>query len=188
MIDDGWTAPDSHAIAGFIGSQSKLVFPETARDHIASMYQLDTARAERLRAHIANVVNDETTASKLQPWYAGWCKRPAFHDDYLPTFNRPNVTLIDTQGKGIVHFTASGVVANGTMYDLDVLILATGFTTRVKDASPSGQSSAPIIGRNGSRLCKNGDLKGTEPSSVLSLTGFPTHSSSDLPEQAFRTI
>ena len=38
------------------------------------------------------------------------CKRPCFHNDYLPTFNRPNVHLVDTQGKGITEITEQGVV------------------------------------------------------------------------------
>ncbi|GKT42785.1 FAD-binding monooxygenase ausC [Colletotrichum spaethianum] len=149
LINDGWTASDSHTVAGFIGSPSKLVTPNTIEEHIDSMYKMDVARGERLRAHIAAVVKDETTAKKLQPWYAGWCKRPAFHDEYLDAFNLPNVTLVDTDGKGVESFTASGVVANGTQYDLDALVLATGFTTVAKTPSPSGQLNAPIIGRNG---------------------------------------
>ncbi|GES66882.1 phenylacetone monooxygenase [Aspergillus terreus] len=149
MIDDGWTASDSHSVSGFVGGPSRLVTPDTIDEHITALYQMDTPRAERLRARIANEVKDEATARKLQPWYAGWCKRPAFHDDYLPAFNRPNVTLVDTNGKGVDRFTESGVVANGTVYDLDVLVLATGFYTRGKDQSPSDPLNAPIIGRDG---------------------------------------
>ncbi|KFZ08162.1 hypothetical protein V502_09503 [Pseudogymnoascus sp. VKM F-4520 (FW-2644)] len=118
MIGDGWTAPDSHSVAGFIGSPSKLVTADTIEEHITSMYQMDIARAERLRAHIANVVKDESTAQNLQ-----LCSR------------------------GMQ--AGSRVIANGTLYDLDVLVLATGFYTSGKDPSPSGQSNAPIVGRNG---------------------------------------
>ena len=149
MIGDGWTAPDSHSVAGFIGSPSKLVTADTIEEHITSMYQMDIARAEQLRAHIANVVKDESSAQNLQPWYAGWCKRPVFNDDYLTSFNQPNVTLVATDGSGVSGFTESGVIANGILYDLDVLVLATGFYTSGKDPSPSGQSNAPIVGRNG---------------------------------------
>ena len=39
-------------------------------------------------------------AEALKPWYRQFCKRPTFNDDYLPTFNRPNVTLVDTGGPG----------------------------------------------------------------------------------------
>ena len=55
------------------------------------------------------------------------CKRPCFHNDYLPTFNRPNVHLVDTHGKGITEITEKGPVFEGKQYKLDVLIYATGF-------------------------------------------------------------
>lgn len=187
MIGDGWTAPDSHSVAGFIGSPSKLVTADTIEEHITSMYQMDIARAEQLRAHIANVVKDESSAQNLQPWYAGWCKRPVFNDDYLTSFNQPNVTLVATDGSGVSGFTESGVIANGILYDLDVLVLATGFYTSGKDPSPSGQSNAPIVGRNGveamQKWCSQdfGVLFGSSP------TGFPTHSSPVFLEAAFLT-
>ena len=44
--------------------------------------------------------DDPATAEALKPWYRQFCKRPCFHDDYLPTFNRPNVTLVDTARPG----------------------------------------------------------------------------------------
>ncbi|OHW91857.1 phenylacetone monooxygenase [Colletotrichum incanum] len=149
MVDDGWTHPDSHSIAGFLGSATAIITPDGVQNHIRSMYELDVPRAERLRAHVANVVKDPETAKKLQAWYGGWCKRPAFNDDYLQAFNRPNVTLVDTDGKGVDSFDASGVVANGTLYELDVLVLATGFYTRVRDRSPAAAEDAPVVGRDG---------------------------------------
>ena len=49
-----------------------------------------------IRARVDSTVTDPETAEGLKPWYGQWCKRPTFNDDYLPTFNRPNVTLVDT--------------------------------------------------------------------------------------------
>ncbi|KLU86946.1 hypothetical protein MAPG_05953, partial [Magnaporthiopsis poae ATCC 64411] len=72
-------------------------------------------------------VKDPDTAEKLTAWYAGWCKRPTFHQSYLQCFNRPNVTLVDTDGQGVEAFTAKGVVACGREHELDALVLATGF-------------------------------------------------------------
>ena len=69
------------------------------------------------------------TADALKPWYRLFCKRPCFHDDYLETFNNPNVTLVDTLGEGIQSMTSTGVVALGKEYEVDVVILATGFET-----------------------------------------------------------
>lgn len=45
---------------------------------------------------------------------------PVFHDEYLPAFNRANVTLIDTDGKGIDGLNRAGIVANGKEYPVDV--------------------------------------------------------------------
>ena len=81
----------------------------------------------RIHTRIDEVVKDKATAEALKPWYMFMCKRPCFHNDYLPTFNRPNVHLVDTHGKGITEITAKGPVFEGTQYELDVLIYATGF-------------------------------------------------------------
>ena len=50
---------------------------------------------ERLRRRIADIVEDPETAEALKPYYRFMCKRPCSSDDYLPAFNRPNVTLVD---------------------------------------------------------------------------------------------
>jgi cation diffusion facilitator CzcD-associated flavoprotein CzcO len=55
------------------------------------------------------------------------CKRPCFDDDYLPAFNRANVHLVDTEGKGITEIAEAGPVFEGRTYPLDLLIYATGF-------------------------------------------------------------
>jgi cyclohexanone monooxygenase len=55
------------------------------------------------------------------------CKRPCFHNEYLPTFNLPNVHLVDTKGKGITEIAEGGPVFDGKVYEVDVLIYATGF-------------------------------------------------------------
>jgi len=47
----------------------------------------------------------------------------------LPTFNRPNVTLVDTDGQGVDMFTKKGVVVKGKEYECDCICLATGFET-----------------------------------------------------------
>ncbi len=81
----------------------------------------------RIHKRIDETVKNKETAEALKPWYMLMCKRPCFHNDYLPTFNRPNVHLIDTQGKGITEITEKGPVFEGKQYELDLLIYATGF-------------------------------------------------------------
>jgi cyclohexanone monooxygenase len=81
----------------------------------------------RIHKRIDEIVKDKATAEALKPWFMFMCKRPCFHNDYLPTFNRPNVHLIDTKGKGITEITEQGPVFAGKQYKLDLLIYATGF-------------------------------------------------------------
>ena len=81
----------------------------------------------KLHKRIDETVKDKKTAEALKPWYMLMCKRPCFHNDYLPTFNRPNVHLVNTKGKGITEITEKGPVFEGKQYELDVLIYATGF-------------------------------------------------------------
>jgi cyclohexanone monooxygenase len=80
-----------------------------------------------VRARVDAVVQDRATADALKPWYNQFCKRPCFHDQYLPTFNRPNVHLVDTQGQGVERITERGLVVAGKEYPLDCLIFGTGF-------------------------------------------------------------
>jgi cation diffusion facilitator CzcD-associated flavoprotein CzcO len=81
----------------------------------------------RIHKRIDEIVNDPVTADALKPWYMFMCKRPCFHNDYLPSFNLPNVHLIDTKGQGITEISPKGPVFDGKEYDLDLLIYATGF-------------------------------------------------------------
>jgi cyclohexanone monooxygenase len=81
----------------------------------------------KIHERIEQIVKDKATAEALKPWYMLMCKRPCFHNDYLPTFNRPNVHLIDTHGRGITEITEKGPVFEGKQYEVDVLIYATGF-------------------------------------------------------------
>jgi len=87
----------------------------------------DFQKMNEVRARVASTVRDPGTAEALKPWYGQWCKRPTFNDDYLPTFNRPNVKLVDTKGKGVERVTEHGVVVDGVEYEVDCLIFATGF-------------------------------------------------------------
>jgi len=81
----------------------------------------------RIHERIEATVHDKATAESLKPWYMFMCKRPCFHNDYLPTFNRPNVHLVDTHGEGVTQINEQGPVVGGQQYALDLLIYATGF-------------------------------------------------------------
>ncbi len=81
----------------------------------------------KIHRRIEEIVKDKATAESLKPWYMFMCKRPCFDNDYLPTFNRPNVHLVDTHGKGITEINEKGPVFEGKQYEVDLLIYATGF-------------------------------------------------------------
>src|ERR1700678_4412838 len=87
----------------------------------------DYQKMNEIRGRVSSIVQDEKTAEALKPWYGQWCKRPTFNDEYLPTFNRPNVKLVDTGGKGVERVTENAVVVDGVEYEVDCLIFATGF-------------------------------------------------------------
>ncbi|GAY13331.1 NAD(P)/FAD-dependent oxidoreductase [Mycobacterium sp. shizuoka-1] len=83
---------------------------------------------ERLRRRIAGLVTDPATAEALKPYYRFMCKRPCSSENYLPTFNRSNVTLVDVaDAKGVDRLSAKGIVANGVEYEVDCVIFASGF-------------------------------------------------------------
>ncbi len=120
LVNDGWTRSLKNARGVFTADKSKM----------KSKAQLDAddfAHMEKVRARVDSIVTDPATADALKPWYGVLCKRPTFHDEYLQTFNRPNATLVDTQGAGVERITPRGVVAGGTEYPLDCIIYSTGF-------------------------------------------------------------
>src|SRR4029077_947656 len=97
-------------------------------DEMALMSEIaDYQKMNEIRDRVSATVRDPATAEALKPWYGQWCKRPTFNDEYLPTFNRPNVKLVDTKGKGVDRVTERGVVVDGVEYAVDCLIFATGF-------------------------------------------------------------
>ncbi|MGE0419735.1 MAG: flavin-containing monooxygenase [Acetobacteraceae bacterium] len=85
----------------------------------------------RIHRRVEEIVKDKATAEALKPWYMHRCKRPCYDDEYLPTFNLPNVHLVDTHGAGVTEITANGPVFEGKEYPLDLLIYATGFEVQV---------------------------------------------------------
>ena len=88
---------------------------------------IDFEIMEGFRRRVDEVVEDPETAEKLKPWYGKHCKRLCFHDEYLQSFNLPNVHLVDTDGKGVREMTAAGPVVGGVEYPLDLLVFASGF-------------------------------------------------------------
>ena len=117
LIDDEWTKMN------WVDTRK---LPENDEEAL-ELERIDFENMERVRQRIADVIKDPATAELMMPWYSQSCKRPCFHDEYLPAFNRPNVHLVDTDGKGVNEINESGVIVNGVEYPVDLLIFASGF-------------------------------------------------------------
>ena len=131
--------------------------------------QLDTnfRIMEQIRARVDAIVKDPKTAASLKPYYPYGCKRPTFHDEFLPTFNLPHVKLIDTAPKGVSKISEKGVVHDGVEYPVDVLIYATGFQWMAT------ASFNMITGRSGKTLKEKWGSEGVKTFLGLHSEGFP---------------
>ena len=107
----------------------------------------DTA-ANFVRDKIAEIVRDPKTAKLLQPNnHPIGSKRICIDSDYFAAFNRPNVTLVDIRSNPIEEITANAVRTGAKDYEVDALVLATGF-----DAMTGSVAKIDIRGRNGQTL------------------------------------
>ena len=122
---------------------------------------------EQIRARVDAIVEDPKTAEALKPYYPYGCKRPTFHDEYLPTFNLPHVELVDTAPAGVSSINERGVVHDGVEYPLDVLIYATGFQWMATSTFNM------IKGRAGKTLSEKWQNEGTKTFLGLHSNGFP---------------
>jgi cyclohexanone monooxygenase len=122
---------------------------------------------EQIRARVDAIVEDPETAAALKPYYPYGCKRPTFHDEYLPAFNKPHVTLVDTAPRGVSKINERGVVHDGKEYPLDVLVYATGFQWMATSTFNM------IKGRNGVSLQQKWQSEGTKTFLGLHSNGFP---------------
>ena len=150
LVQDGWTDIFRN-LTGIAAKQAsrKLGRRLTPVEKAELMELADFQKMESIRARVESVVADPATAEKLKPWYRQFCKRPCFHDEYLDTYNRPNVTLIDTDGKGVERLTENAVVVGDHHYEVDCLIFATGFEVGTTYTRRAGYD---IIGRDGVSL------------------------------------
>ena len=136
LVADGWTEIfQRNPAAMSVMSEEQL--------------RLDAIGMEAIRQRVDEIVEDKTTAEALKPWYNQMCKRPCFHDEYLAAYNRPNVRLVDTAGRGVDRITEKGLVVDGVEYEVDCIIYASGFET---GSSHLRQLGFEIHGRGGISL------------------------------------
>ncbi len=167
LVGDGWTDiyRNLTGTAARLAAE-KLGRPLTSAERAQLLELADYRKMNQIRARVDAIVDDAATAEALKPWYRQFCKRPCFHDEYLDTYNRPNVTLVDTDGKGVERLTPHGVVAAGREYRVDCLIFATGFEVGTAFTRRAGYD---IVGRGGRTLSQHWS------EGLRTLHGFHSH-------------
>ena len=141
--------------------------PLTPQEMVQKQLETNFRIMEQIRARVDVIVTDPKTAAALKPWYPYGCKRPTFHDEFLPAFNRPNVTLVDTAPSGVKRINARGVVHDEVEYPLDVLVYATGFQWMAT------ASFNMITGRDGRTLREKWRDEGVRTFLGIHSHGFP---------------
>ncbi|MGW1027933.1 flavin-containing monooxygenase [Streptomyces sp. NPDC002577] len=122
------------------------------------------AAMEKIRADMASIVDDPDTAEKLKPYYNLGCNRPQFSDTYLQAYNRPDVTLLDTEGRGLEGLTEKGILVDGVEFEADCVIFGTGFAMNA--------GHFPVAGRGGELLSEHW-ADGMRSLHGLLAAGFP---------------
>ena len=143
----------------------ELTFPVAA--HYATLVPVAKASTRIALRHLEEQVHDPEVRDKLTPRYALGCKRPGFSNDYLRTFNRPNVHLETSP----ITEVAGDVVrtADGERGPFDVLVLATGF----KVFEPGNMPPFPVRGADGADLEAFWTTNRYQAYQGVSVPGFP---------------
>ncbi len=146
LVGDKWTSLFKKLSELLTGKEDS----DLSDEGMALMSEIaDYQKMNEIRTRVSSTVTDPETAEALKPWYGQWCKRPTFNDEYLPTFNRPNVKLVDTKGKGVERVTETAVVVDGVEYEVDCLIYATGFEV---GTAYTRRAEFEVYGRDGLSL------------------------------------
>ncbi|NNL65693.1 MAG: NAD(P)/FAD-dependent oxidoreductase [Myxococcales bacterium] len=166
LVNDGWTDIIGNLLLGMREGRGGDLTPEG----IARAVEIaDFEKMESIRARVDSIVKDPATAEALKPYYRQFCKRPCFHNEYLDAFNRENVTLVDTQGRGVERITKKGVVVDGHEYEIDCLIFASGFEVGTDYSRRAGMS---LRGRGGQSLTEYW-AQGVRTMHGMHVHGFP---------------
>ena len=166
LVNDGWTEMTRRIRAKIMNLPPEKRTPEGM---LTAFEDTDIEKMDQIRSRVDSIVEDEATAQALKAWYSQLCKRPCFSDEYLPAYNQPNTTLVDTDGKGVEQITETGLVVNGQHYEVDCIIFASGFEYGANFQMKSGFD---LKGRDGELLSAHWD-DGLRTLHGLHIHGFP---------------
>lgn len=166
LVMDGWTDITLRIREKALADPKMDFSPEALQ---RAYHASDDEKMAEIRARVDEIIEDPDTAEALKPWFRQLCKRPCFHDQYLQSYNTPTAHLIDTEGKGVSEINETGLVVNGTQYDLDVIIYASGFEVGTDFHRRSGFD---MEGRNGEKLSEHW-AEGMQTLHGMQVTGFP---------------
>lgn len=166
LVMDGWTDISQRIRDRLLSEPEPDLSPE---GFLNAYHDSDDEKMEEIRTRVEEIVADPDTAEHLKPWYRQLCKRPCFHDQYLQAFNEPGTQLVHTDGKGVERITPKGVVVDGTEYELDVLIYASGFEVGTAFTRRWGFD---VTGRDGEMLSEKWET-GMTSLHGIHVHGFP---------------
>ncbi|WP_439029489.1 flavin-containing monooxygenase [Gordonia terrae] len=133
------------------------------RQRLGLSPDIDEIRA-RATGHLRAQVSDPVLRDQLTPDYEIGCKRILLSDDFYPALQRANVVF---EPSALTSVTESKATArSGHTYDVDVLVMATGFEA----ARPPAASL--IVGRSGRLLSEHWAAGMTSYASTV-VSGFP---------------
>ena len=127
LVCDFWTELGRNLTARIAASDDPASL--TIEQIMAIREEEDYKIMERLRRRVDDHRRGPATPPRRSSRTTASCASGrASSDEYLPTFNRPNVTLVDvSESKGVERMTENGIVANGVEYEVDCVIFASGF-------------------------------------------------------------
>jgi cyclohexanone monooxygenase len=144
-----------------------VLFSKTFPDQMIDPAANEQARKfyeDKVRA----IIDDAEVAELLIPSdHPIGTKRICTDTNYFQTFNRPNVTLVSVRTTPIESVDGAGINTSAAHYDLDMIVLATGF-----DAMTGTLAKIDIVGRGGQRLREDWE-HGPRTYLGLGVDGFP---------------
>ena len=143
----------------WLASFAEMFFDEDVSEEVSEFVR------EKMRARL----NDPDLCELLIPEDYGFgTHRVPLETNYLEVYHRPHVTAVGVRDNPISRIVPEGVLlADGTLHELDVIILATGF-----DAGTGALTRIDIRGRDG-RSLKEDWSRDIRTTMGLAVHGYP---------------